>query len=325
MDAIEIGNEPDAYAYNGMRAKSYNFQDYLADFDTWKKEILPVLPAGTKLLGPSWASAGMLSNTTSFDDVEEQQLTAFSAHYYVANGKASNPPDILLNSSAATAGPKAVAAAVGINHAYGLPFRMGEMNSLYYGGADGISNTFQSALWAIDTMFEYANLGVDGVNWHTGNGGAYGLFYFNIGSAQGHASYSLSSVRPLYYGLLFFQAATGNHAQLVPVTLSTQANIKVWATIDATNTQRVVLINKDESASGTVQIAAAGYTHAKVVRLAAPSYQSQSGVSFGGQTFDGSSDGKIQGTPTVETVDPSSGSFTIQLPVTSAALVELTR
>jgi hypothetical protein len=322
LDAIEVGNEPDLYANEGMRPSPYTVLDYLADFDRWKTNIMPVLPTGVKLMGASWSSTWMLGNAQSFESAEGNALAIFSQHDYVANGKANNPDDILLTPGAASAGPNAVSAAVVNTHRRGLPFRMGEINSLYDGGESGISNAFGSALWAVDTMFEYANVGVDGVNWHTGYYCCgYDAFGFDIRSQGGDTTYALTSVNPLYYGLLFFQAATGNGARLLPVTLSTQANVKAWATVDSSGTTRLVLLNKDENSSGTVDITQTGYGHAQIYRLTAPSYLSTSGVTFAGQTFDGSTNGVIQGMQTTESVDVSDGVFEVPMPITSAALV----
>ncbi len=325
IDGIEIGNEPDGYASNGMRPSPYTYQDYLNDFDTWKTSVMPLLPSGTLLMGASWAETSMLSNVQSYDSAEASALASFSQHYYVGNGEAANPDDILLTPSAATSGPNAVAAAVATTHQYGLPFRMGEMNSLDNGGEAGISNAFESALWAIDTMFEYANVGVDGVNWHGGGGSAYTYFTLESTESKGVNKYTLTAVNPLYYGLLFFQAATGNGARLLPVTLSTGANLKAWATVDASGTPRLSLINKDENSTGTVDISLGGYSSAQVFRLTATNYLSTSGITFAGQTFDGSSDGVIQGTPTVEAVEASNGIFQIPMPIASAALVLFTK
>jgi glycosyl hydrolase family 79 len=324
IDAIEIGNEPDLYAVNGMRPAPYTFQDYIADFNTWKASITPLLPTGTLLLGASWASVGMLSNIQAFDSDEGDVLAAFSQHYYLGNGAASQPADLLLMPDSATSGPEAVAAAVTTTHGFGIPFRMGETNSLYNGGAPGISNAFGSALWAVDTMFEYASEGVDGVNWHGGGTASYSPFTFLI-SASGATTTYTPVINPLYYGLVFFQAATGNNAQLLPVTVNTQANLTAWATVDASGTPRLVIINKDETSAGTTEVTLSGYTHASVLRLTAPSYQSTTGVTFAGQTFDGSADGTIQGTQAVETIDGDNGIFQIPMPTTSASLVVFTQ
>jgi len=325
LDGIEIGNEPDGYPLNGMRPPSYTFQNYLVDFNTWKTQILARLPSGTKFVGPSWSWVTPLSNLPAFLTAEATALATVSQHYYVANGAASNPDDILLTPSSTTFGPSAVASAVATTHQSGIPFRMGELNSLYNGGGPGISNAFQSALWAVDTMFAYANVGVDGVNWHCGNGEPYAAFSFNISSSGTKTNYALTSVRPLYYGLLFFQSATGNSAHLLPVTLNTQANLSAWATVDAANTPRLVLTNKSETSTGTVDVTISGYSHAQIYRLTAPTFQSTSGVTFAGQTFDGSKDGTIQGTQITESVNLSNGIFQIPMPITSAALIVFTK
>jgi hypothetical protein len=68
-----------------------------------------------------------------------------------------------------------------------------------------------------------------------------------------------------------------------------------------------------------------GYNHATVLRLTAPSYTSTSGIKFGGQTFDGSTDGTIQGTQTTETIEGVNGVFQLPMTVTSAALMTLTQ
>jgi hypothetical protein len=326
LDAIEIGNEPDRYGTNGMRTPSYTYQNYQVDFNTWKASISPLLPSSTKLMGASWAGTKWLSNIQFYDSDGATALTAFSQHYYVADGTAANPEDILLEPASATKGPAAVAAAVVTTHQYGIPFRMGEMNSLYNGGKAGISNAFESALWAVDIMFEYANVGVDGVHWH-GNvdQGSYNAFNIAVGTSAGSTTYSLKSVNPLYYGLLFFQEATGNTSHLLPVSLSTDANLKAWAMVDSSGSPRLVIINKDEISEGTTSITINGYTHAQIFRLTAPSYLATTGITFAGQTFDGSTNGVIQGTQTVETATALNGTFMISMPITSAALIIFTK
>jgi hypothetical protein len=309
-----------------MRPPSYGFEDYLTDFNTWKTGIMPLLPSSTKLMGPSFGGSWFSNaNAVSFTAAEASALTIFSQHHYVADGKADNPDDILLLPGSATAGLEGVAAVVATTHHYGIPFRMGEMNSLYDGGEAGISNAFQSALWAVDAMFEYANVGVDGVNWHGGGWSPYNYFDVICDHVGGTNTFILSAVHPVYYGLLFFQAATGHGSRLLPVTLSTQANLKAWATIDASGTTRLVLLNKDENSTGSVDVTLSGYHHAQIYRLTAPSYQSTSGVTFAGQTFDGSANGVIQGTQMIESVDASDGVFEVPMPVTSGALVIFTK
>ena len=166
-------------------------------------------------------------------------------------------------------------------------------------------------------MFHLTNVGVDGVNIVTDEGDDYDLFGFTTTSAP----YRISFIAPEYYGTLVFQQATQNKSKLLPVTLSTSSNISVWATVDASNTARVLVINKDESASGNINITLSGFGNGTLSRLAAPSVSSKTGVTWAGQTFDGSPDGTIQGTESSTTVVPNLNMYTFSISPTSAALL----
>jgi hypothetical protein len=325
FEAIEIGNEPDLYASGGQRASSYTFSDYYVDFSNWANRVLPLLPSGVKLMGPSWSTVSVLPNLPSFLSQEQQNLSIVSQHYYggnICNGN-SNPPNYLLEDSAASGGAQAVASSVALTHKDGLPFRIGEINSIACGGEEGVSDIFASALWAVDTLFEFANVGVDGVNIHMGPVSPYSLFVFNTTTTGNSTTFSLQSVRPEYYGLVFFQQATANGAKLVPITLSTQANLKAWATLDRKGILRIVLINKDEAAEGVVKIKLSDFGSGVVTRLNAASYTSTTGIKIGGQSFDGSQDGTLQGTASGEAITPSGNVYSVALPKTSAALITM--
>ena len=57
-----------------------------------------------------------------------------------------------------------------------VPDRRDELRLLR--GRAGVSDTFASALWALDTLFNFASAGVDGVNFHMLPGSHYELFTF---------------------------------------------------------------------------------------------------------------------------------------------------
>jgi hypothetical protein len=329
IDAIEIGNEPENYPGHGMRPLSYSFTDYLGDFNTWTRAILSTLPPHFGIMGPAWGYAPTLKNLSSFEKQNKSNLIVLSQHYYPGTvcGGVNNPIDFLLIPGASTSGPNTVSQYVQITHSNGMLFRMGETNSISCGGQNGISNTFSSALWAIDTMFEYAKIGVDGINWHTGNGGFYSTFQFTTKTGpEGLTEYGLRTVSPLYYGLLFFQEATGNRAELLPVSLTAIANVKIWATIDANKTVRVTIINKDERVAGKVSLSLNGYHEATVTRLSATSYRAMTGITIAGQTFDGSVDGRLIGNRTSELLQPTStGTYGLNMPITSAALLKFVK
>ena len=60
-----------------------------------------------------------------------------------------------------------VAPLAAIAHAHHVPLRLDEINSISCGGERGVSDTYATALWSLDTLFALARAGVDGVNIHT--------------------------------------------------------------------------------------------------------------------------------------------------------------
>ena len=313
VDAIEVGNEPESYF------ESYD--EFLCAFIVWKDHIAPILPTGTTLMGPSWGNYRWIhDHQDDFLSAAGDAIDPFSYHWYTAAATVPHVADWLLLPSTATEGPASVAPFVAIAHKRGIPFRMGEMNSLAARGAPGISDTFQSALWAIDEMFRFANVGVDGVNWHSAPGCPYDAIAIDTQMSGSTTTYS-TTVRPLYYGLLFFQQATGNHAHLIQAPANIGANMTAWATADENGTHHLVIINKNENTSETVAVKDTGYHHAQVVRLTAESYLSKDGITLAGQTFDNSPDGKPVGVFTAESYDLPNGEFAVPVGKTSAVLV----
>lgn len=323
--AIEIGNEPDLYARQHTRDAGYNFQSYLSEFETWRRAITSAVGPKMRFFGPSWGDLSSLQNVQKFLDAERSYLYAFSFHYYVGfvSPTHSNRANLLLSPKASAEASTRIAAAVVAAHSHNVAFRMGELNSIAGGGQDGVSNSFEAGLWAIDIMFEYANVGVDGVNWHTVSHDTYSPFAFNRTSGP-FTVYQVKQVTPLYYGMLFFQAATGHHSRLRPVQAHTQRNMKFWATQDEAGDLKLVAINKDPQ-SGYIQVMQPGFSKVEVDRLMAPSFEAKTGVTFGGQTFDGSFDGLLQGTKRLDQYASKNGVFHIPISGTSAMIVRFVR
>ena len=320
MLGMVAGNEPDGPC-------QITYATYLSRFQTYSANIRALTGgAEVKFMGPQfggqlpWQFTG--PDLNPFIDSEASVLAVVGQHWYPLIGdapcrvtNASIPA--LLSTSAATSASSIISSYVQNAHSKGLTFRISEMNSADCSGVPGVSDTFASALWVMDGLFHLANVGVDGVNIFTDEGDAFDLFGFTTTSAPYHISF----VGPEYYGTLVFQQATQNGAKLLPVTLTTSSNISVWATVDATSTVRVLVINKDQSATGNVNITLSGFGNGTLSMLVAPSVSSKTGVTWAGQTFDGSTDGTIQGTESTTTVMPSSNVYTFSMAPTSAALL----
>jgi hypothetical protein len=338
LQAIELGNEPDLYGNSGERPAGWDYGEYLSEYQQFAPALVTA-SGGVKLSAPVWAglSSSWMSNLESFISGEASTIAVVTVHHYsgtACNG-ATEPADYLLTEPAVDGdtqpltGPVGVPAYLPAAQTAGIPFRIGELNSINCGGQVGVSNSFSSALWAMDIAFSYANAGVSGVNFFSpgdpNQPNAYAPFDFTFTQGSGGNTYSVRNINPLYYGLLMFAQTAQNKAQLLPVSLTTQANIniKAWATIDGTQTIRLLLLNKDENASGAISVSLTGYGQATVTRLMAPSYSSTTGVTLGGLTFDGSMDGTAQGAAYSEIAQPVSGVYTVAMPAVSAALLTI--
>jgi Glycosyl hydrolase family 79 C-terminal beta domain len=330
IEALEIGNEPDLYdliAWYDQRGKAvdargpgYNLSAYTRDFSRWRA-VLPAFPlAGPALAGPGWM--GGLSSFLS----AEPEVKVVTYHRYPLIGCVNTPtspayPSIanLLSNNSSIGLAQPVAPFVAAAHARGLEFRIGEMNSVACKGKRGVSDTFASALWMLDTLFSFASVGVDGVNIHSLPGAAYEPFTFT-------EKFGLWSafVHPEYYAMLMFAQAFPPGAQLLSISAPT-GPVRVWATRAPGGTVRVVLINKDPSNSYPVQVQVPGSAvDATEEWLQAPSVSSTNGVTIGGQTFGNvTTTGLLAGTPSAPTVAPVSGTYSIDLPAASGVMLTL--
>jgi glycosyl hydrolase family 79 len=329
IQALEIGNEADVYGvfawYRDRRGRvvfsrssKYSLSGFNKEFSRWRA-ALPAAP----LAGPAFSSLGWMSGLAGFI-AAQPKLSLVTFHRYPLRGCNTDPsstgfpsiPNLLSDPSSAglAAG---VAPLVAVAHARRLAFRLDELNSAACSGRRGVSDTFASALWALDTLFNMAAVGVDGVNIHSLPGAAYEPFTF---SRRGSAWTAF--VHPMYYGLLMFTQAFPPGARLLPVDVAS-GPVKVWATSAPDGRTHVVLINKDASAPVLVQLQLPGApAPAAAESLLAPSLTAGSGVSLGGQTFGAStSTGALPGPLSVATVNPAAGVYSVSLPAGSAVML----
>ncbi len=329
VSALEIGNEPDVYnafpryrTASGRRVRTrprtYNIPAFIRDFSRIR-QALPPAP----IAGPAFGSVGWMSKLPRFLAAEPGLgLVTFHRYplsCYAPPGSPKYPTIADLLSDTASHGLAAtVAPFVTIAHTRGLRLRVDEMNSVACAGRRGVSDTFASALWILDTLFEMARVGVDGVNIHTLPGARYQLFSFihRGNSWQG-------SVYPEYYGLLMFARAAPPGSRLIPVTGSAGPSVKLWATRAPNRTIRVVLINQGTSAVHVAVAPPAGMTaSARLERLLAAGAAATSGVTLGGQTFGADTEtGLLSGEARATIIQPSSGRYETTLPPASASLL----
>jgi hypothetical protein len=310
--AFEIGNEPDAYASNGLRPPSYTYGDFIRQWNAFAGAVRQAAPRA-RLTGPAsaWHET---SWTVPFARDEGAQIILLTQHYYRANGLSlQSTLALLLDGDPALPGLldplRTASVAAGIKDGY----RLTEANSFYDGGAPHISNTFGTALWAIDFLFANARLGSSGVNFH---GGGESPGYTPIAD-DGRA---VVGVRPEYYGMLLFSFMGAGHLLSLSQSPSEFA-VSAYA-VAAHGRTCVMLVNKEPSAKISVDITPGMDAKAvAVMTLSAPALDSVSGIALDGASIrpDGSWRPCLSATASV-----SNGRVNVTLNPVSAVLLTIT-
>ena len=326
---FELGNEPDQLARQGYRPSTYGFPDYVQEFNGYAAAVA----ASTS----GKYAAGMASGSATWDTANDAAflndaagvLGTVTSHEYplsACQGTSSITIAHLLSDNISNVFYRRYQPIVQAASAYGIPVRAGEMNSVSCSGFVGVSDVFASSLWVLDSLFELQLSGAAGMNLHTGSPSSgvpdqpYNAFYVNDAQVQ---------VRPVYYGMLLFAEATQNHASQLPVTttVTSAQNVKVWATLDSERVARIAIIEKDTT-EGTqtvsIKLGASGIAAGSVGRLQTLSSAGLAATDqtvIQGQTFDGTTDGRLVGSAITTSTQPVAGVYTLAVPNGSAALL----
>jgi hypothetical protein len=327
--ALEVGNEPDVYGmfpwYYGRhgpvfaRSSRYDLASFIGQFARWHA-ALPDVP----LAGPAAAELPWMGGLSGLLKAEPD-LHVVTVHRYPLQGCSSDTssaayPSVanLLSDRAAQGLAASLAPYVSFAHARGAQFRVDELNSAALAGClgrAGVSNTFASALWMVDALFNLASVGVDGVNVHTLPGSGYELFTFRR-TADGWQAF----VHPDYYGMLMFARAFPAGARLLTVHAPI-GPVKVWATRGPDARTRVTLINKDSRPHRVeLQLPSTGGP-AELEWLTAPAATATSGVTLGDRSFGAETGTGALGAPRTQPISQLFGWYSIELPADSAVLL----
>jgi hypothetical protein len=307
---IEIGNEPDLYGGNYF--STWNLADFEQLWEQFRAAILQAAPA-VKLTGP--ASAGNIATwTVPFGQyVGTREIDLLTQHYYRGNGQSASStvaelisPDPNLISALGTL--KAGATAIGV------PFRLTETNSFYNGGANGVSDSYASALWVIDHLFNIAIGGGTGANLH---GGGDGDGYTPIADNNG----VVVEARPEYYGALLF-ALAGPGSVLQTSVAAAALNVTGYAIRSGGGGVSIVVVNKDSTQNLHLSVDTGQTVNtAAVLILSGPALDAASGASIQGAAVaqNGAFTPGAAYTPAV-----AAGVVACYVPAASAALIRIT-
>jgi hypothetical protein len=316
---IEIGNEPDAYGDPGSYfAGNWSLSDFLTLWGEFRSAILASTPT-VRITGPV-ASYNVSGWTIPFGQaVTRSEIDLLTQHYYRANGQSPFSTASFL----VTSDPTLVRELATLNSGaqnIGVPFRISECNSFYDGGAPGVSDSYASSLWVIDFLFDCAQGGSTGTNFH---GGWDSPGYTPIADSNG----AVVDVRPEYYGILFFTLAGQGTIYTTQLTAGS-LNVTAYAVKYSLCGLNLVVVNKDQEQNLqlTTQLpqAASSATLLEMTQLSSgaggPDLTATGGVTIQGASVE--TDGSFSpGAAYTLSVDGSQ--ITCYVPALSAVLIQV--
>ncbi len=327
LSCYAIGNEPDLYG------KGYTFQTYQPDWMKFMTAIVAQVP-NAMFCGPSTAP-GRSEWVRQF--AEQMGPTGHIAfvthHYYCGGGGGTHVTDPvagrakLLSADIWNSYEKFASGFMPDVLGHHLKIRLEETNSFSIGGAANVSETFASALWGLDYMYWWAEHGLAGVNFHTGDD----ISAMQRAKPTIYTPYVTGpdgfEAHPLAYGIKAFDI--GSHGRLVAPQVENGGNVNLTAhaVLGDDRSLYVTLINKEQAAGRDAQVTIAtgpGFTGAQVMTLTAPGgdVAAKTGVTLGGAPIKG--DGTWAGgwSPMPNAAN-GAGSFVVTVPAASAAIVKL--
>jgi len=254
LDCFSIGNEPNFY-FN-------TFETFFAQWKPHYDAIVKAVPEA-QIDGPS-ASGSYALNLAKVLFADGHLAMASDHYYFLGSGRAAEkgPPASrarFLSNRLDGDYERDYAQVGAVLAAQGVPYRIDEMNSCYNGGAKDSSDTYASALWALDCTHWWAAHHILGVNYHTGEtvgrDGGFGAANYAafVHQADGHGI----AMRPQAYALLAF--SQGAHGRPLGVNIQTapRFDFNAYAYRDHDDFIDVTLINKsfgDEAQTASVSL-----------------------------------------------------------------------
>jgi hypothetical protein len=244
--AITIGNEPNVY-----------FTDYPTYRQTYEKFATAILAAAptARLTGPSATPGKTVWTYDLINDIGSTGHVHLITQHAYPGGNAQKLTDpaagrqLLLSPQMEASYQKFYDNFVPAARAKNLPYRLEEANSLFHGGASGVSNSFASALWALDFTWWWAEHGAAGVNFHTGDRqvedereipGGYDAFW---------SAPSGFKLHPIAYAMKAFATTGAERIMPVNVTKPDDLNVVAYAAVGRGGLRTITIINR-ENGSG---------------------------------------------------------------------------
>jgi len=343
IQAFEVGNEPSLYwrfpkRWTKQRSgqlvpskekRDFKYSDLISGWTAYTKTLKSKIGDNVPLAGTALGCPGMrwCNKSSAIYNKFKANMRMGTVHVYALhqpskpeNRYPGNPEcptiqQLLDDKNTLHIGDRIQKQINDARHA-GIPLRVDEFNTVPFGGAPGLSDRFAAALWSVDAMFGLRHSGVSGVNFHFGYGTSYRPFWIDWSSGKPQAK-----VSPIYYGMNFFAKAVPAHSSIQPQSVSNKVRgVSSWMLKDRQGRTRVVVINKTNT-SHRIRISSRAAGSAKISLMQAPSLDAAEQVTWEGRWF--GADGRLHGVRRNEYAKPDHGTYIIQAPASSAALIAL--
>jgi hypothetical protein len=285
LAAVELGNEPDAYAQHGYRPLPWTYAQYNAEVSGYRRAIATAAH-GVRLAGPG-VSGSQIFRTWGPGEAAAQRPALLTGHHYPLGCHQTPAPSIerLLSPEIRLLEAQSLARFMRVSRSRSIPFRLDEVNSVSCGGTAGISNTFAAALWATGYITQSMAAGLAGINLQGNPANCRG--YSPVCAAtSARLAHGVLGAQPEWYALLLTRSLLGTRRLHAFVVSPGRPNIVVRAFKGHDGTLRVVIVNEDPP--GTIPVAlrlrvGRRYRSATALTLTARSPTTSTGVRLGGR------------------------------------------
>jgi hypothetical protein len=283
LAGIEFGNEPDAYVKHGFRTPPWTFSQYNAQVSAYRRAIARAAP-GIPLVGPD-VSGSAVFRTWGRGEAVHDRPALLTGHHYPLGCHDMPAPTIARLLSPRIRRLEGVSARryTSVSRARSIGFRLDETNTVSCGGRTGISDTFASALWAVDYVARTMAAGMAGINFQAAPGNCAGYSALCAATPEGLVRGALRA-QPEWYALLLTRALVGARPVHSVFRAPRRQNVDVISFLAGDGRLMSVIVDDDPPAARPITISlhvGRRFAGASILTLTAPSPAARSGVELG--------------------------------------------
>ncbi|KAF4626665.1 hypothetical protein G7Y89_g11487 [Cudoniella acicularis] len=323
LESFEIGNEVDGYHFSRMANSIFlltfwkQYAAAIADTAigaTLDSSLEPLFQAcafeAPRHLGYNATPFWNVENALKFGIASTGKAKTVADHDYMGSAcpgaKPATIKDNLLNHFHMTSLMYYHSYLGNYSSSVGIPYVLGETNSISCQGQVGVSDVYAAALWSIDYTLYIASLNASRIYYHMGT-----PYRYSAWQPVAHNG-TEKHVKPLYYGNIFTASAFAGGNKKVSVLVN-ETDFSAYGIYDSRKAENglesVVMVNL-EMWNSTQAVEKRPYTKVKLPellangmarRLTSPGVEIVRNISFAGQYVDG--DGRIVGRQVVEVVE----------------------